>query len=132
VLYSALRPAGHVLLVSEGELAITNDAGKKTLPAFEEMVKRIEAIPLRAFDLFEKGGSELGHDVEDWLNAERRQNWYELQVTLPGSASLPHRIRSCISSPWRPEVSFPLDLTCCQVRHRAWIAPRVEVAHATT
>jgi HSP20 family molecular chaperone IbpA len=79
-------------------VAITkvNDVGKKTLLVFEEMAKRIEAIPLRAFDLFEKRGCELGHDVEDWLNAERellgssaselveKDGAYELQVTLPG------------------------------------------------
>lgn len=83
-------------------VAITkaNDAGKKTLPpVFEEIAKRIEAIPLWAFDLFEKRGRELGHDVEDWLNAERelvgsstselteKDGVYELQVTLPGFES---------------------------------------------
>jgi HSP20 family molecular chaperone IbpA len=82
-------------------IAITkvNDAGKKALPVLEEMAKRIEAIPLRAFDLFEKRGRELGHDLEDWLNAERellgsltselaeKKGVYELQVTLPGFES---------------------------------------------
>lgn len=79
-------------------VAITkvSDVGKKTLPVFEQMAKRIEEIPMRAFDLFEKRGCELGHDVEDWLNAERellgspaselaeKDGVYELQVTLPG------------------------------------------------
>jgi len=55
--------------------------------------------PLRAFDLLEKRGRELGRDWEDWLNAERellgasaselaeKDGVYELQVTLPGFES---------------------------------------------
>jgi HSP20 family protein len=80
------------------QVAITkvNDAGKKTLPIFEEVAKRCEAVEQRAFDLFEKRGRELGHDLEDWLNAEHElMGWpaaelvekdgaYELQMTLPG------------------------------------------------
>jgi HSP20 family protein len=76
-----------------------NDAGKKTLPVFEEMAKRMEAVRLRAFDLFEKRGRELGRELEDWFKAERelmgapaselveKNGAYELQITLPGFES---------------------------------------------
>jgi HSP20 family molecular chaperone IbpA len=72
---------------------------KKALPVLEEMAKRIEAIPLRAFDLFEKRRRERGRDLEGWLNAERellgsptselaeKKGVYELQLTLPGFES---------------------------------------------
>jgi HSP20 family protein len=80
------------------QIAITkvNDASKKTLPIFEEVAKRCEAVQRRAFDLFEKRGRELGHEVDDWLKAEHElMGWpaaelvekdgaYELQMTLPG------------------------------------------------
>jgi HSP20 family protein len=73
-----------------------NDASKKTLPVFDEIAKRFEAIQRRAFDLFKKRGRELGHDLEDWLKAEHElMGWpaaelaekngaYEMQITLPG------------------------------------------------
>jgi len=80
------------------QIAVTkvNDASKKTLPIFGEVAKRCEAIQQRAFDLFEKRGHELGHQVEDWLKAEHeimgwpaaelveKEGAYELQMTLPG------------------------------------------------
>jgi HSP20 family protein len=72
-----------------------NDENKETLPVFSEIAKRFEAIGRRAFDLFEKRGRELGHDLEDWLNAEHELGWpaaelsekdgaYEIQIALPG------------------------------------------------
>jgi len=73
-----------------------NDTGTKTLPIFAEIAKRIEAIRRRAFDFFEKRGGEPGHELEDWLKAERELlGWpaaelkekdaeYEVQITLPG------------------------------------------------
>ena len=72
-----------------------NDTGK-TLPIFEKIAQRLEAVQRRAFELFEKRGRELGHDVEDWLKAEHElQGWpaaelaekdgaYEIQIALPG------------------------------------------------
>jgi hypothetical protein len=33
-----------------------------------------EQIAARAYDLYEQRGGEAGHDVEDWLNAERQLN----------------------------------------------------------
>jgi HSP20 family protein len=82
--------------MSQVAIKKANDAGKKTLPVFEEIAKRLEAVRERAFDLFEKRGRELGHDREDWLAAERELfDWpaaefaekdgaYEIHVTLPG------------------------------------------------
>lgn len=85
--------------MSQVSITKVNGAGKKTFPVFEEMAKRIEAVQSRAFDLFEKRGRELGHELDDWLNAEREllgspaseltenNGAYELQITLPGFES---------------------------------------------
>ena len=80
------------------QVAVTkvNDAEKKTLPVFGEITKRLEAVQQRAFDLFEKRGRELGHDLEDWFKAEQelfgwpeaefaeKESAYELEIPLPG------------------------------------------------
>ena len=72
-----------------------NDTGK-TLPIFEKIAQRLEAVQRRAFELFEKRGRELGHEVEDWLKAEHellgwpaaelteKDGAYEIQIALPG------------------------------------------------
>ncbi|MBZ5677810.1 MAG: Hsp20 family protein [Acidobacteriia bacterium] len=80
------------------QVAVTkvNDAEKKTLPVFGEIAKRLDAVQRRAFDLFEKRGRELGHELEDWLKAEHelfgwpaaelaeKNGAYEIGITLPG------------------------------------------------
>lgn len=80
------------------QVAVTkvNDAQKKTLPVFEEIAKRLNAVQQRAFDLFEKRGRELGHELEDWFKAEHelfgwpaaelaeKNGEYEVEITLPG------------------------------------------------
>ncbi len=43
-------------------------------------------IARRAYELYEKGGREHGHDLDDWLQAER-----ELQGALSSTAALPLR-----------------------------------------
>jgi len=48
-----------------------NDGSPETLPIFGEIAKQFAAIERRAFDLFEKRGFKIGHDLEDWLRAER-------------------------------------------------------------
>ena len=65
-------------------------------PVFEEIAKRFEGVQLRAFDLFDKRGRALGHELEDWLKAEQevfgwpaaelaeKNGVYEMQVALPG------------------------------------------------
>jgi len=69
--------------------------GKKTLPVFEQIRKRMEAIQRRAFELFQQRNFEPGHELDDWLRAERELSWpaaeliekdhsYEMQITLPG------------------------------------------------
>ena len=72
-----------------------NESGT-TLPIFEKIAKQLAAVQRRAFDLFEKRGRELGHDVEDWLKAEHellgwpaaelteKNGAYEMQIALPG------------------------------------------------
>ena len=80
------------------QVAITkvNDSEKKTLPVFGEIAKRLQGVQRRAFDLFEKRGRDLGHELEDWFNAEQelfgwpaaelteKDGAYELEMTLPG------------------------------------------------
>ena len=38
---------------------------------FDHMKETINAVARRAFELFEANGRMLGHDLEDWLRAER-------------------------------------------------------------
>ena len=80
------------------QVAVTkvNGGEKKALPVFGEIAKRIEKVQQRAFDLFEKRGGLLGHELEDWLKAEHevlgwpaaelaeKNGGYEIGVTLPG------------------------------------------------
>jgi HSP20 family protein len=68
----------------------------KPLPLFQEIEKQFEQVRRRAFELFEKGGRELGHPLQDWLTAEHEMmGWpaaelseadsnYELSMMLPG------------------------------------------------
>ena len=57
--------------MSEVAIKKVDDTSKKALPLFEEIAKRFEAVQRRAFDLFEKRGREFGHELDDWLKAER-------------------------------------------------------------
>jgi len=68
----------------------------KPLPIFEAIEKRLDDVRRRAFDLFEKRGRELGHELDDWLKAEHeiwgwpaaelaeKDSKYEVEMTLPG------------------------------------------------
>lgn len=70
--------------------------GERTLPVFTEIFDRMEAVRQKAFELFEGRGGELGHELEDWIAAERavmgwpaaelkdKRTAYEVEVTLPG------------------------------------------------
>lgn len=40
-------------------------------PLFEEMRKMFGEVERKAFDLFQSRGCSLGHDLDDWLQAER-------------------------------------------------------------
>lgn len=42
-----------------------------TLPVLEEMRGMLGDIERKAFELFQLRGASLGHDLEDWLQAER-------------------------------------------------------------
>jgi len=81
--------------MSQVAVHTVTDASMRTLPIFEEIAKRLEAVRQRAFDLFEKRGGELGHDREDWLKAEHelfsplaelaeKDDAYQMQISLPG------------------------------------------------
>lgn len=72
------------------------NGNKKSQPVFLEIAKRFDALQQRAFDLFEKRGREVGHDLEDWLQAERELDWspaselvddgneFKARLSLPG------------------------------------------------
>lgn len=81
--------------MSQVSVKKVNKNNQETLPVFSEIAEGFEAIARRAFDLFEKRGGGLGHDVEDWLNAEHELGFpaaelsekdgaYEVQIALPG------------------------------------------------
>ncbi len=82
--------------MSQVAIEKVKEGTQKTLPIFAEIAKQFEAIERRAFDLFEKRGSELGHDLEDWLQAERDVVWspatelmdegkeFRARIALPG------------------------------------------------
>jgi HSP20 family protein len=72
-------------------------AAKETAPVFADIGKMIDEVKRRAFSLFERRGGELGHEIEDWLDAEHevfaawpaaelkeKDGTYELEITLPG------------------------------------------------
>lgn len=42
---------------------------------FDEIEKMQRRIERRAYELFESRGFELGHDMDDWLTAERELVW---------------------------------------------------------
>jgi len=70
--------------------------GSEPLPIFETIDKRLDDVRRRAFELFEKRGYQLGHEIDDWLKAEHdvfgwpaaelaeKDGKYEAQITLPG------------------------------------------------
>lgn len=72
------------------------DATDQPIPVFQEIEKRFEDVRQRAFDFFDKRGRELGHELTDWIQAERevlgwpaaelaeKNGEYKLEVTLAG------------------------------------------------
>jgi HSP20 family molecular chaperone IbpA len=69
---------------------------KQTIPIFQEIGRRIDAVKQRAFDLFQRRGHTDGYALEDWVQAEHeilgwpaaelteKDDAYEVHVTLPG------------------------------------------------
>jgi HSP20 family protein len=67
-----------------------------TLPVFEELHRRMEQVRCRAYDRFTARGFEPGHELDDWLAAERevfgwpaaelveKDGEFEMDLTLPG------------------------------------------------
>jgi HSP20 family molecular chaperone IbpA len=67
----------------------------RTLPIFQKVDELLQRIQGRAFELFEGRGFIDGHDIADWVAAEREFCWpatelveqeknYALSVALPG------------------------------------------------
>jgi len=42
-----------------------------SLPLFDEMRRMLSDVERKAFDLFQRRGAALGHELDDWLQAER-------------------------------------------------------------
>ena len=72
-----------------------SDPEKQTLPVFKEMESVLERIRARAFDMFSGRGAAGGHELDDWLAAEREICWpagelveqdkaFILSIALPG------------------------------------------------
>ncbi|MES3034386.1 MAG: Hsp20 family protein [Gemmatimonadota bacterium] len=70
--------------------------GERSLPVFQEIDRRLDAVRQRAYDLFSKRGRSGGNDLGDWVTAERevlgfalgelkdRDGEYEVDLALPG------------------------------------------------
>lgn len=78
---------------------VTRDVeGERSLPVFQEISDRLEAVRQKAFALFQGRGGAIGRDMDDWIAAERdvmgwpaaqlteKQDAFEVEVTLPGFA----------------------------------------------
>lgn len=68
---------------------------KSSLPVFKELEQVAERVRARAFELFSRRGFAGGHELDDWLAAEREICWpsgelleqgraFTLNVALPG------------------------------------------------
>ena len=78
------------------EVRKANGNDKSAFPIFDELAKKFDEIRNRAFELFQKRGSNPGYDVEDWLKAEREAlggsvaeftdqgEAFEIKMALPG------------------------------------------------
>ena len=78
------------------EIQKVTNGQKAGLSLFQEFEKRFDQIRNRAFEMFEGRGCGFGHELDDWLKAERevfgsaaaelvdKGNAYELQMALPG------------------------------------------------
>lgn len=67
-----------------------------TTPLLNEIEKRLNDVQRRAFELFQRRGQILGHDLDDWIRAEHEvMGWpaaelaetdheYKLEMSLPG------------------------------------------------
>lgn len=47
----------------------------RQLPIFQELDEIADQIRVRAYNLFAKRGFSMGHDVDDWLTAQREICW---------------------------------------------------------
>jgi HSP20 family molecular chaperone IbpA len=53
----------------------------RSLPVFDELDRLMQAVEHRAYEIFEGRGRGVGHDLDDWLAAERELCGPELEVT---------------------------------------------------
>jgi HSP20 family protein len=48
---------------------------RKSSSILDRMSEMQDRVMRRAFELFEQNGSQLGHDLDDWFQAERELTW---------------------------------------------------------
>ena len=81
--------------MSKPEIQKVPVAGERTLPIFEELEEFADRIRVRAYNLFKGRGFDTGHDLDDWLAAEREIGWpaaelveendeFEIRIALAG------------------------------------------------
>jgi HSP20 family molecular chaperone IbpA len=84
--------------MSEVKVQKVEKAEDRGLPVFRQFDEILDRIQRRAFELFADRGFAIGHDLEDWITAEREVCWpaaelaereskYVLSVALPGFES---------------------------------------------
>jgi HSP20 family protein len=71
------------------------DNGDRTLPVFDALERRMEAVRMKAYDLFSQRGGAPGRALDDWIAAEgavlgwtsaeltEREEAYDVDVKLP-------------------------------------------------
>ncbi|MDX1517639.1 MAG: Hsp20 family protein [Woeseiaceae bacterium] len=81
--------------MSKPEIQKVTARDERKLPIFDELEDIADRIRVRAFNLFKGRGAATGHDVDDWLTAEREICWpaaelveeddeFEVRIALAG------------------------------------------------
>ena len=60
---------------------MAQQVGKTSQPIHHEPQNVEEAIRTRAYELYEERGRDGGHDLEDWLRAEREVTQRKIRST---------------------------------------------------
>lgn len=81
--------------MAEVKVQKVEKAEDRGLQIFQQVDEMLQSVQRRAYELFAGRGFENGHDLEDWITAERELCWpatelseqeknYVLSVALPG------------------------------------------------
>lgn len=61
--------------MSKPEIQKVPSTEERKLPIFQEIDHLADKIRVRAYNLFKRRGFAAGHDIDDWLTAEREVCW---------------------------------------------------------